>query len=88
MIQIKPVSDLRNNFASIEKIVEKGETVYLTKNGYGKMVVMSLDEYARITDRTEICLDEADIQAAVTKKRLLHNEVFDSLRNLVNEKKL
>lgn len=36
MIQIMPVSDLRNNFTSIEKIVSEGNPVFLTKNGYGK----------------------------------------------------
>ena len=35
MIQIRPVSDLRNKFPDIEKIVNTGETVYFTKNGYG-----------------------------------------------------
>ena len=39
MIQIRPVSDLRNNFPAIEKAVSGGEPVYLTKNGYGAMVV-------------------------------------------------
>lgn len=42
MLQIRPVSDLRNKFTDIEKIVNGGEPVYLTKNGYGAMVVLSL----------------------------------------------
>lgn len=37
IIRIKPVSDLRNKFPDIEKIVNTGEPVYLTKNGYGAM---------------------------------------------------
>lgn len=40
MIEIRPVSDLRNKFPDIEKIVNEGEPVYLTKNGYGSMVVL------------------------------------------------
>lgn len=40
MPQIRPVSDLRNKFSDIEKIVNKGEPVYLTKNGYGAVVVI------------------------------------------------
>ncbi len=43
MIQIKPVLDLRNTFPDIERIVNSGELVYLTKNGYGTMVVLSLE---------------------------------------------
>ena len=46
MIQIRPVSDLRNKFPEIENLVNEGQPVYLTKNGYGAMVVMSLEEYA------------------------------------------
>ena len=43
MIQIRPVSDLRNRFPEIEKAVNSGNPVYLTKNGYGAVVVMSLE---------------------------------------------
>ena len=44
MPQIRPVSDLRNKFAEISRIVhEDKEPVFLTKNGYGDMVVMSLE---------------------------------------------
>ncbi|CBK88854.1 prevent-host-death family protein [Faecalitalea cylindroides T2-87] len=50
MIQIRPVSDLRNKFPEIENLVNEGQPVYLTKNGYGAMVVMSLEEYARLID--------------------------------------
>lgn len=35
MIQIRPVSDLKNKFTEIVAIVNQGEPVYLTKNGYG-----------------------------------------------------
>ena len=51
MIQIKPVSDLRNKFPDIEKIVNEGEPVYLTKNGRGRFVVMDIEDYER--DRAE-----------------------------------
>ena len=45
MIQIRPVSDLRNKFPDVEKAVACGEPVYLTKNGYGTMVVLSMEAY-------------------------------------------
>ena len=45
-INIRPVSDLRNRYPEIEELVLKeNEAVYLTKNGYGSMVVMSLEKY-------------------------------------------
>lgn len=76
MIQIRSVSDLRNKFSEIEAIVNSGEAVYLTKNGYGVMVVLSLEEYARLTDSIEMKLDEADRQASKTEERLSHEKVF------------
>ena len=86
MIQIRPVSDLRNKFPEIEKDVSTGDPVYLTKNGYGTMVVMSIDAYSRLVDPVERALDEADKQARTTSERLSHKDVFGTLRGLVDEK--
>ena len=84
MIQIRPVSDLRNKFPEIENLVNEGQPVYLTKNGYGAMVVMSLEEYARLIDNVEMKLDEADRIAATTKERLSHDDVFKKVRSVKN----
>lgn len=53
MVHIRPVSDLRNKFTDIEKCVQGGNPVFLTKNGYGTMVVLSLDLYSRLTEPEE-----------------------------------
>ena len=84
MIQIRPVSDLRNKFSDIEKAVGEGEPVYLTKNGYGTMVVLSLEAYSRLTDGVEAALDEADRYASENEKRYTHEEVFSNLRRSLN----
>ncbi|HIT59802.1 MAG TPA: type II toxin-antitoxin system Phd/YefM family antitoxin [Candidatus Fimousia stercorigallinarum] len=86
MIQIRPVSDLRNKFPEIETIVNSGSPVYLTKNGYGAMVVLSLEAYASLTDSVEMKLDEADRQAAATEERLSHETVFSHVRSAVHGK--
>jgi prevent-host-death family protein len=78
MLQIRPVSDLRNKFPDIEKIVKAGEPVYLTKNGYGSMVVLSLDAYSKLTDGVEAALDEADRVAEEDNRRMSHEEVFQT----------
>jgi len=45
MIYIRPVSDLRNKFPEIEDlVVRSNEPVYLTKNGYGSMVLLSIEK--------------------------------------------
>ncbi len=84
MVQIRPVSDLRNKFSEIEKIVTSSRSpVFLTKNGYGSMVVMSLDLYESLTENIENQLDEADFQAASTNVRLTHDEVFSNIRSRI-----
>ena len=86
MINIRPVSDLRNKFPEIEDVVVNSNApVFLTKNGYGTMVLMSLEQYSALTDDTEKKLDEADTLAATSTTRLSKSEVFSSARRRINE---
>ena len=88
MIRIRPVSDLRNKFPEIEDIVvREGQPVYLTKNGHGSMVVLSLEKYAELTDDIELKLDEADNEAEITDIRHSHDEVFSRVRARINVRK-
>lgn len=83
MSQIRPVSDLRNNFAEISRTVhENREPVILTKNGYGDMVVMSYDEYEKIKYDVAVAreLRAAEIEAESTSERFEHREVMDGIR--------
>ena len=50
------------------------------------MVVLSLEEYASLTDSVEMKLDEADRQAATTEERLSHETVFSHVRSAVHGK--
>ena len=85
MINIRPVSDLRNKFSEIEAFVrEKGEPVYLTKSGYGSMVVMSIEQYSELTDSIELKLDEADKAAAMSDVRYSADEVFKRVRGRIH----
>ena len=86
MINIRPVSDLRNKFPEVEETVINSNTpVFLTKNGYGTMVLMSIKQYSTLTDDTERKLDEADTFAANTSTRLSKADVFDNVRRRINE---
>lgn len=89
MLNIRPVSDLRNKFPEIEDVVLKsGEPVFLTKNGYGSMVVMSLEQYSALTDGIELALDEADRAAAMTDVRYPAADVFGRVRKGLHERKV
>lgn len=83
-MQIRPVSDLRNKFPEIEKIVEEGSPVFLTKHGYGSMVVMSIDTYSRLMCYYENALDMADKAAEENPTRLTHEEVFGKLKGVID----
>lgn len=89
MPQIRPVSELRNNFAEISRIVhEAKEPVFLTKNGYGDMVVMSIEQYdeIRLEKRIAAALKEAEREAASTPTRYDFDEVSASMRKKLMDK--
>ena len=85
MIEIRPVSDLRNKFSEIESVVKEGKPVYLTKNGYGTMVVLNIAEYSRLTDPVEHMLDETDAIAEADRVRYSGREVFGTVRRNLDE---
>lgn len=95
MINIRPVSDLRNKYPEIEELVLKeDEAVYLTKNGYGSMVVMSIEKYSKLVNDLEYneyienALDEAEKEAQNPNARYYtHEEVFSNLRRIIDEGK-
>jgi prevent-host-death family protein len=83
MPQIRPISDLRNNFTEISRIVhEEGEPVFLTKNGYGDMVVMSVEQYEafRQERRIDAALQEAQREALENSTRYDFDEISSKLR--------
>ncbi|WP_249028807.1 type II toxin-antitoxin system Phd/YefM family antitoxin [Tannockella kyphosi] len=89
MPKIRPVSDLRNNFTDISRIIhEESEPIFLTKNGYGDMVVMSIEAYEKLQFENEVYfkLKEAELQAKSTDIRYSHEEVFGDLRKKLQDK--
>ncbi len=83
MPTIRPVSDLRNHFAEITREVQAdNEPVFLTKNGVGSIVVMSMEAYEdrRYESQVYDALVEAELQARETDVRLSHEEVMSKAR--------
>lgn len=86
MNMIRPVSDLRNNFAEISKTVhETAKPVFLTKNGYGDMVVMSMEAYENLQFESEIYfkLKEAEREAELTDTRYSSKDVLKAMREAI-----
>ena len=83
MNMIRPVSDLRNNFAEISKTVhETAKPVFLTKNGYGDMVVLSMEAYENLQFDSEVYfkLKEAEREAEITEKRYSSKDVLKAMK--------
>lgn len=58
--QIRPITDLRNTTEISDICHAKREPVFITKNGYGDLVIMSMEAY-------EDLIDTASIDAAIGK---------------------
>ena len=71
---------------SLETVMESNEPVFLTKNGYGTMVLLRIEQYSALTDDTERKLDEADAAAAKSDERYSADEVFTRVRSHIREK--
>lgn len=86
MKMIRPVSDLRNNFADISKTVhETAKPVFLTKNGYGDMVVLSMEAFESLQFESEVYikLQEAEREAELTDKRYSSKEVLQAMWTVI-----
>lgn len=86
---IRPISDLRNNFTEISKAVhEQSQPVFLTKNGYGDMVVMSIEAYENLQFESEVFykLSEAEKEAEITNTRYSSKDILNSIKKKIGEK--
>ncbi len=74
MPKILPISDLRNNFNAISEICHKeAEPVYITKNGKGDLVVMSLAHYEQIKAKLDLYEKIAVAEIEKANNRFIHS---------------
>lgn len=86
---IKPSTSLRNEYNEISSYCkEKEQPVYITKNGEGDLVVMSIDLYNSREEQLEIRekLLEALMQKLNGAKTYLIEEVDERLQGLLDER--
>ena len=53
-MQIVPIRDLRNTNEISERCRQSAEPIFITKNGYGDMVIMSMETYERTVAMAEV----------------------------------
>ncbi|HHX11230.1 MAG TPA: type II toxin-antitoxin system Phd/YefM family antitoxin [Clostridiales bacterium] len=71
MPRIIPIKDLKNTADISEMVHEAKEPIYITKNGYGDMVIMSIEVYENTMKRLnmyrELELSEKEIESGMIK---------------------
>ncbi len=82
MPQIRPITDLRNTTEISELCHARREPLFITKNGYGDLVVMSIETYEEMIEiaRTDAAISEAEKEYAVEGVLLDAREALSSLR--------
>lgn len=82
MPQIRPITDLRNTTEISELCHAKREPLFITKNGYGDLVVMSIETYEEMieTARTDAAISEAEQEYAADGVLLDARVALSSLR--------
>lgn len=89
MENIRPISDLRNNYSDISKAIkDSNEPMILTKNGYADMVVMSIEQFQEREYKNEIHkrILASEAQYQKTKKTYSGDEVFGRMLEIVGAK--
>jgi prevent-host-death family protein len=80
---IKSILSIRNRTREISILArEKDEPIFLTKNGEGEMVIMTMDHYERLKAQSDLFeqLGVAQSQAAAGKKGVTHTQMMTSIR--------
>ena len=71
MPQILPIRELKNTNAISQRCHESSEPIFVTKNGYGDMVIMSMETYERqnvLADvQAKLAVAEAQIDAGLDR---------------------
>ena len=84
MPNIRPSSDLRNKYNEISDYCHKyKKPVFLTRNGTGDLVVMTIDEYELLTAKEELYRELKKGFKSIEEGRCYTTEeVFKSLEEL------
>lgn len=73
MPQIVPIKELKNTNRISQMCHESQEPIYVTKNGYGDMVIMSMEAYER-----QMVLAEVEAKLAAAEEQVASRNVLDA----------
>ncbi len=78
MPQIIPIRDLKKTSALSEMCRQANEPVFITKNGYGDMVIMSMETYEKTMFLNDVYRKLEEGEADIREGRVMDG--FDSLK--------
>ncbi|MCF8356960.1 MAG: type II toxin-antitoxin system prevent-host-death family antitoxin [Melioribacteraceae bacterium] len=84
---IKPISDLRNKSNEISELAHNAnEPIFITKNGEGNLVVMSMNHYSKLQLKLDLLtkLSVAQNQKAGGDKGKALKQVMSNIRKTIN----
>lgn len=71
MPQIVPIRELKDTSKISQMCHESDEPIFVTKNGYGDIVMMSMEAYER-----QLLLAEVDAKLAVAEEQIASGKVY------------
>lgn len=82
MPQIRPITDLRNTNEISDICHSRNEPIFITKNGYGDLVVMSIETYEKMMEASamDAAISEAEAEFQQTGQLYDAREALASLR--------
>ncbi len=84
---IRPISDMRNKFNTISEMCHtENEPVFLTKNGQGDLVVMSIELFEKQQALLDLYqkLGEAEAESMAGAPVISHEELMTKLRKKIH----
>ena len=82
MPQIRPITELRNTNEISDLCHTRKEPVFITKNGYGDLVIMSMETYDAMLETSSIDAAISQSEAELAQNGRLYNarEALSALR--------
>ena len=90
MPRIIPIRDLKNTAAVSQMCSESKEPVYITKNGYGDMVVLSMEAFENLQFESEVYfkLQAAEREAELSSERYSSKDVLKAMKDAIGGSKV
>ena len=80
MPQIIPIRDLKNTSEISEMCHRETEPVFVTKNGYGDMVIMSMEVYERTMFLNDLYRKLEEAELSLEKNKV--TDAFESIKEI------